>query len=408
MSTSHPRSVSSMKSSPRLSDRHRAFIQPQYTQNDECDTECIHVQRHDCAFWRPKSLHSTIIHNWYFRHLIKVENLFTPRMERLIRQDKHGRDRYIDITVEDLKDGTADIVKISGIVGNEKYVESRTNVKTGYEKAIKRAQTMWNNEQTKCTQVLPMLANKWEDRQKYISEPFYVQPKLDGVRLLVSKDGGISRTGKIIPGTKVLGKGLKEGQYVDGEAYGPKLTFEDLTSTFKTDPLKLKFYVFDFFDIKKLNMTFEERWEKVKSLSNPHYEYVETFNVKKHSDMTSFHKMFMQQGYEGTMIRNMKSVYEVGQRSNYLLKFKDFQTEEYEIVGAKTGHGRDANAVVWVCRTRGGREFTVRPEGTIAQREENYKNREKFMGKMLTVRFQNLTALDVPRFPVGVVVRDYE
>ena len=329
-------------------------------------------------------------------------------MERLIKQDKHNRDRYIDIKVEDLKDGTTDIVKISGIVGSDKFSESRTNVKTGYEKALKRAQTMWNNEHTKCNQVLPMLANKWEDRQKYISEPFYVQPKLDGVRLLVSKDGGISRTGKIIPGTEILGEGLEEGQYVDGEAFDPNLNFEELTSTFKTDPLKLKFYVFDFFDLKKCPMTFEERWDVVKSLSNPHYEYVETFSVKKHTDMNGFHKMFMQQGYEGTMIRDKDSMYEVGQRSNYLLKHKDFQTEEYEITGAKTGHGRDANAVVWVCKTQDDREFTVRPEGTIIQREEDYKNREKFMGKMLTVRFQNLTAIGIPRFPVGVVIRDYE
>ena len=329
-------------------------------------------------------------------------------MERLIKQDKYNRDRYIDIRVEDLKDGSADIVKVSGIVGNDKFTESRTNVKTGYEKALKRAQTMWNNEHTKCNQVLPMLANKWEDRQKYISEPFYVQPKLDGVRLLVSKDGGISRTGKIIPGTEILGEGLEEGQYVDGEAFDPNLNFEELTSTFKTDPLKLKFYVFDFFDLKKCPMTFEERWDVVKSLSNPHYEYVETFSVKKHTDMNGFHKMFMQQGYEGTMIRDKDSMYEVGQRSNYLLKHKDFQTEEYEITGAKTGHGRDADAVVWVCKTQDGQQFTVRPEGTIVQREEDYRNHKKYIGKMLTVRFQNLTAIGVPRFPVGVVIRDYE
>lgn len=335
-------------------------------------------------------------------------------MERLIRQDKHGRDRYIDIKVDDLKNGTADIVKISGIVGSDKFTESRTNVKTGYEKALKRAQTMWNNEHTKCSQVLPMLANKWEDRKKYISEPFYVQPKLDGVRLLVSKDGGISRTGKIIPGTEVLGKGLEAGQYVDGEAYDPNLSFEDLTSTFKTDPLKLKFYVFDFFDLKaealaRDKMTFEQRWKYVKEeIYNPHYEYVETFSVKRHKDMEGYHKMFMQQGFEGTMIRDPFSVYEVGQRSNYLLKYKDFQTEEYEIVGAKTGHGRDADAVVWVCKTQDGQQFTVRPEGTIAQREEHYKNYKEYIGKMLTVRFQNLTAQKVPRFPVGVVIRDYE
>ena len=335
-------------------------------------------------------------------------------MERLIKQDKHNRDRYIDIKVEDLKDGTADIVKISGIVGSDKFSESRTNVKFGYEKALVRAQTMWNNEHTKCTQVLPMLANKWEDRQKYISEPFYVQPKLDGVRLLVSKDGGISRTGKIIPGTEILGEGLEEGQYVDGEAFDPNLNFEELTSTFKTDPLKLKFHVFDFFDLRaealaRDKMTFEQRWEYVKvHIYNPHYEYVKTTLVKSKKDLPKVHKKHVEEGHEGTMIRDRFSVYEVGQRSNYLLKHKDFQTEEYEITGAKTGHGRDADAVVWVCKTQDGQQFNVRPEGTIIQREEDYKNHKKYIGKMLTVRFQNLTAIGVPRFPVGVVIRDYE
>jgi hypothetical protein len=116
-------------------------------------------------------------------------------MERLIHKDKHNRKRYTDIRVEKLKDGTADIVKTSGIVGNDKFTESRTNVKTGYEKALKRAQTMWNNEHTKCNQVLPMLANKWEERKKYISEPFYVQPKLDGVRLLVLVPSSYAPTG---------------------------------------------------------------------------------------------------------------------------------------------------------------------------------------------------------------------
>ena len=335
-------------------------------------------------------------------------------MERLIKRDKLNHERYVDIRVEDLKNGTADIVKISGIVGNEKFSESRTNVKTGYEKALKRAQTMWNNEHTKCSQVLPMLANKWEDREKYISEPFYVQPKLDGIRLLVSKDGGISRTGKIIPGTEILGKGLEAGQYVDGEAFDPNLNFEELTSTFKTNPLKLKFHVFDFFDLKaealaRDKMTFEQRWEYVKdSVYNPHYEYVKTTLVKSKKDLPLMHQKHVEEGHEGTMIRDRFSVYEVGQRSNYLLKHKDFQTEEYEIVGANEGGGREKGTVIWVCKTRCGQEFTVRPEGTLETRKNYFKNKNDFLGKLLTVKFQNLTSLGIPRFPVGIVIRDYE
>jgi len=320
-------------------------------------------------------------------------------MERLIRKDKNDRERFTDIHVEDLGDGTADIVKTSGMVGSDKVTVSRTNVKTGYEKALARAQTMWNNENTKGTQILPMLANKWEDRQKYISTPFYVQPKLDGVRLLVSKDGCFSRTGKPVSGVEHLSKGLKKGEWLDGECYDPDMSFEDITSAFKTNPTSLKFYVFDYFDMNQPDLPFTERMKRVT---------VETQLVHNKSDVKKYHDKFVEQGHEGVMIRDSKSTYEVGKRSNYLLKYKEFQTEEYEIVGAKTGHGRDADAVVWVCKNKDGHEFTVRPEGTIAQREEHYKNYKKYLGKMLTVRFQNLTALGVPRFPVGVCIRDYE
>ena len=37
-----------------------------------------------------------------------------------------------------------------------------------------------------------------------------------------------------------------------------------------------------------------------------------------------------------------------------------------------------------------------------------FKNGDKYMGKMLTVKYQNLTDLGVPRFPVGIAFRDYE
>ena len=320
-------------------------------------------------------------------------------MERLIREDKNGRRRYTDIHVEDLGDGTADIVKTSGVLGSDKTVVSRTNVKTGYEKALARAKTMWTNEKTKGVQILPMLANKWEDRHHYITEPFYVQPKLDGVRLLVSKSGCFSRTGKVVNGVEHLTKDLKDGEWLDGECYAPGKTFEEITSMFKMNPQKLEFHVFDYFNTHKPDLPFAERQKRVT---------VETLLVQKKSDIHKLHAKFVNQGHEGIMIREATSIYEIGKRSNYLLKFKEFQTEEYEIIGANCGHGRDADAVVWVCKTATGHEFTVKPEGTIKQREVYYANRNRYIGKMLTVRFQNLTALGVPRFPVGVVIRDYE
>ena len=319
-------------------------------------------------------------------------------MERLIKKDKNGAERFTDIRVEDLGNGTADIVKTTGVVGSEKVSVSRTNVKTGYEKALMRAQTMWNNEKTKCTQILPMLANKWEDRQKYITEPFYVQPKLDGVRLLVSNKGCFSRTGKPVHGVDHLANGLKDGEYLDGECYAPNKTFEEITSMFKMNPESLEFHVFDYFDLNRPNLTFEERMNRVT---------VDTFHAKKKSEIAGYHDMFVSQGHEGIMIRDAMSTYEIGKRSNYLLKYKAFQTEEYPIVDVKEGTGREKGTAIWICKT-GEQHFSVKPEGTLERRREYLNEKEKYIGKQLTVRFQNLTAIGVPRFPVGVAIRDYE
>ena len=42
----------------------------------------------------------------------------------------------------------------------------------------------------------PMLAHKFDIKRVDYSEPVYIQPKLDGVRCLFTKDGAFSRTGK--------------------------------------------------------------------------------------------------------------------------------------------------------------------------------------------------------------------
>ena len=319
-------------------------------------------------------------------------------MERLIKKDKNGRERFTDIRVEDLGNGTTDIVKMCGVVGSDKVTESRTNVKTGYEKAVNRAMTMWTNEHIKCEQVMPMLANKWEDRQKYINEPFYVQPKIDGVRLLVSNKGCFSRTGKPVRGVEHLARGLRDGEYLDGECYAPDKTFEEITSMFKMNPKSLEFHVFDYFDLNRPNLTFEERKERVT---------VDTFLVKSKDGIQKYHDMFVRLGHEGVMIREASSIYEIGKRSNYLLKHKAFQTEEYEIVDVKEGTGREKGTAIWVCKV-GEQHFSAKPEGTLEVRRKLLEEKDKYIGKQLTVRYQNLTALGVPRFPVGVAIRDYE
>jgi len=86
-------------------------------------------------------------------------------METIFKTDKNGNQRYTSIRVQKLKDGTANIIKATGVVDGKESI-STTHVPLGYESALKRAKTIWKNLQT--PDVMPMLANKWDDRKKYI------------------------------------------------------------------------------------------------------------------------------------------------------------------------------------------------------------------------------------------------
>jgi len=148
-----------------------------------------------------------------------------------------------------------------------------------------------------------------------------------------------------------------------------------------------------------------------------------------------YHQSFVNSGYEGIMLRRYAEV-EVGEcckidgvigdelckkcqknykltqyrskRTNALMKYKSFQDEEVTIIGFETGVGTEQGAIIYQVRDQRGNEFTVRPRGTIEKRRELYENREELMGLKLTIRFQELTKDGVPRFPVGVAIRNYE
>jgi hypothetical protein len=51
---------------------------------------------------------------------------------------------------------------------------------------------------------------------------------------------------------------------------------------------------------------------------------------------------------------------------------------------------------------------TARPRGTVKRRQEMFDGLHHLIGKLLTVRYQELSEDGIPIFPVGVAVRDYE
>jgi DNA ligase-1 len=114
----------------------------------------------------------------------------------------------------------------------------------------------------------------------------------------------------------------------------------------------------------------------------------------------------LDEGYEGAIIRNFYGPYKTNHRSPNLQKYKSFMDDEYIITNGFEATGRDIGTVIFQCSTPDGKLFNVRPKGTRLQRKEWLTNINTLIGKKLTVKFQNLSNDGIPRFPVGINIRE--
>jgi DNA ligase 1 len=115
------------------------------------------------------------------------------------------------------------------------------------------------------------------------------------------------------------------------------------------------------------------------------------------------------QGFEGVMIRRPEFPYEHGKRSFGLLKYKQMHDAEFKIVGFLPGEGKFKGGLgAFVCETKDGLKFNAPPKVTYKRRTELWGLRKEYLGKYLTVQYQELSSQDVPRFPVAKAVRGSE
>ena len=277
---------------------------------------------------------------------------------------------------------------------------------------------------------LPMLAHKWPEKAKHVVFPCAVQPKFDGTRTVAVcglKAGTpclFSRQRKAYPHLEHIQAvvcQLPKGLLLDGELYRHDLDCNQIVGTIKKKTLTkadepkhalIQLHCYDLVDEKK---TFEERFAVLKGLFSEYKKVIgdvlvlcPTELVAKKEDLQAKHDAYVADGYEGLMIRNLAGLYDVGNRSTDLLKMKEFQDDEFKIVGFYEGEGGDKGLVIWRCITAAGKPFGCRPHGTHEERAELFKHGKEYVGKMLTVRYQELTPDGIPRFPVGIAVRDYE
>lgn len=322
----------------------------------------------------------------------------------------------------------------------------RSNETTHFEQACSEAESKWKKQKDKNytekeeelkseLQLLPMLAQKYNERKQYITWNAYAQPKLNGVRCLVQRKGDkiffLSRNGKLYKNFNLYMEPqflafMKDAEILDGEMYNHgDLTFQELISAIKDEKTPdlntLKKYVhFHCYD-RAGQGGFKERYLDWKAalpngLHVPYLSFVSTLMVANEKELKALHGVFVENGYEGTIIRSGSTdPYCFQYRDNQLQKYKDFIDEEFVIVGCKDGKGKDEHKAIFRCQSKsktggvyGDGTFDVRCKATMKEREEQWKNRTRYKGKLLTVRYQTLSDEGIPIFPVGIVVRDYE
>jgi len=358
--------------------------------------------------------------------------------------DSKGRTKVWQISVTN-ENSNPEIVTNHGLEGGT-LQEARVNVRVGknigkanettaWEQATGEAWSKWDKKQlggkytpdpkrlgNETTVPKAMLAHPFEKRKKHMEFPAFIQPKLDGIRLLahVMADKVMyhSRNGKVIQTVNHLDEfimgSFPVGTVLDGELFNPEMTLQDIVSGAKKQSeksLRLQYWIYDRPEVGK---TFQERTEALTNdfLGMAKEEsplvLVYTTVVPNEESMKASHNLFVANGFEGTIIRHPKGEYAFGHRSNALLKYKEFQDDEFEIIGGRDGVGKHEGCVVFRCLTHNGKEFEAVPRGTQEQRAEWFMELPMLIGRQLTVRFFDYTPDGIPFHPVGIAIRDYE
>jgi ATP-dependent DNA ligase len=262
---------------------------------------------------------------------------------------------------------------------------------------------------------LPMLAHKFRDHGHKVKFPCFVQPKLDGMRMLFNGERAWSRGNKaIIPDVIKHLLGNTQGYILDGELILPgNGPLQDTMSAAKkfrpgiSD--KLQYWVYDIVDPTK---TYAERKKILEGLhsdlGNKNIIFTPTPECISADGIQLMHKQYVGAGYEGTIIRDPKALYEVGHRSYGLMKLKDAFDEEFEIVDVIEGGGIAAGQAIFKCKTKNGGIFDSTPQATHTDRREMFKERDKLIGKWATVKHYGYTKDGIPMFQNTVAVRDWD
>jgi len=315
--------------------------------------------------------------------------------------------------------------------------QSLINMRNLYLKKIKSGYVL-NLDKINTINIFPMALQVYKKFKKYIKYPCYIQPKLDGIRLIgknnleTNEVDLLSRRLNVFYGfdfikeeIKILLQGYPD-LILDGELYNHSMNLQKISGIVRneTDSIEkkeLQYYIFDCIDLNK-KYTFEKRFTILQELFKKNkFKYLvltETINANSENDSDTLYNSYVKEKYEGIVYKNKDSLYEYSNikeiRSYQFLKRKVNYDAEYKIVGYEQGtKGRDLGAIIFILETENGKTFKSVPNMTIKERKELYieakKNFEtKFQNKMGTISFDEYSSDNIPLRSKFITIRDYE
>ena len=276
--------------------------------------------------------------------------------------------------------------------------------------------------------------------------PYLVSPKIDGMRALV-KDGVVySKTMKPLPCKKLHDLfGHLHGADAEITVGPPNKEHEDDDVFARSrGPIMqingdadFRIYVFDNWSVPQLPAHKRVQYEFKLPARDFRYDvnFVTQFLAENQEDVDRLLKKFLDDGFEGAMLRQYNGLYKYGtstEKESYLLKLKPLATGDAIILdvieqqanlneatkdelgytkrsSAKEGKvGKGTLGAFLVRCLETGAEFSVGngPGLTNALRDELWARRHELPGQYITFRYQAIGTKDAPRQPQFLHFRD--
>lgn len=263
--------------------------------------------------------------------------------------------------------------------------------------------------------VNPMLAHPIDKVNVGPFERAHVQIKYDGHRCLLTRHEGklfpYTRKGKPINTIghvlKVLEPVIPEGVTLDGELYIHGLPLQTISSIIKRDQVACKDLCYHVYDIVE-SQVFSERWKYARSLidpvATPFVHCAPTDVVTSLAGVYEHFRKSRADKHEGSMLRLDLRGYEDGKRSDQLLKVKEREDEDFEVVDVKPGK-YDIGILVLRLNDRNA-TFDCTAPGSVIEKQAILANKQLYIGRKVTVAFAHKTNDGVPFH--GVALRFVE